>query len=126
MKKTALIANTGLLVILGGYVLTITDIGLNGLELLLLVFAVASPAASILALLKTRAMGVALKLVMGVASIGLLTTLLVYVLDHQPLQGLELGTDWPVLLVLASMFAAAVLSILALVVRTPPQSTRSQ
>jgi hypothetical protein len=41
MKKTTLAGNVGLLLVLGGYLLTITDITTNGLELLLLVFALA-------------------------------------------------------------------------------------
>jgi hypothetical protein len=116
MKKTALAANVGLLLALGGYLRTVTDINFNGVELLLLVFALASPVASILALFTKRPPGLAIKLVVGLANTALLMTLFVYLIDHRPLQGLDLPTDWPVLVVLACMFIAPVLSILAMAV----------
>jgi len=116
MKKTALTANVGLLLALAGYFLTIADIDMNGLELLLLVFALASPVVSVPTLLTNRLSSRAMRLLIALPNAALLTTLCVYLINHQPLQGLDLVTDWPVLLTLACMLVAPALSLLAIAV----------
>jgi hypothetical protein len=62
MKKAALAANIGFLLLLGGYFLTLEGISINSLELLILVFALISPVASILVLLPRRVAGLATRL----------------------------------------------------------------
>jgi len=115
MKKTALAANIGFLLMLGGYFLTLEEISTNSLELLLMVFALISPVASILVLLQRGAAGLATRLGLGFAHAAWLTTLCVYLIVHKPLEGLDLVTDWPVVLLLTGMLITPVLSIVAII-----------
>ena len=126
MKKTALAANIGFLLMLGGYVLTLKEISINSLELLLIVFALISPVASILVLFPRRVAGLATRLGLGFANAALLTTLCVYFIAHKPLEGFDLVTDWPVLLLLTGMFIAPVLSTVAIIIVRPVDQSMSE
>jgi len=119
MKKTALAANIGFLLLLGGYFLTLEEISTNSLELLILVFALISPVASILVLLPRRVAGLATRLGLVFANAALLTALCVYFIAHKPLEGFDLVSDWPVLMLLTGMFIAPVLSTLAIIIVRP-------
>jgi len=123
MKTTALASNSGLLLVLSGYFLTLPEISFNSLELLLLVFAFTSSLASIIFLLPNRSSKWAYRLGIAIAATALLTTLAVYVVAHQPLKSLDLPTDWPVLLVLAGMLIAPASSLVAVIVLRPGNKT---
>ena len=126
MKKTALAANIGFLLMLGGYFLTLEEISTNSLELLLMVFAVISPVASILVLLQRGAAGLATRLGLGFAHAAWLTTLCVYLIAHKPLADLDLVTDWPVVLLLTGMLIAPVLSTVAMIIVRPVDHSMSE
>lgn len=125
MKKAALAANIGFLLVLGGYVLTLGEMSFNAMELVMLVFAVISPVTTIVVLLAARCAGLGMRLGVGVTNVALLGTLFLYFIEHKPLMGLDLEAEWPVAVLLTSMLIAPTLSSVAVILMRPVSQSRS-
>ena len=117
MKRTASVANLALLGVIGWYVSNITGLTTNLMELLVLVFALASPLANILALVARRGLGRGRSVVAVTTSLALLVTMFVYLFAHHRIQDFDM--DWLELLMFVCMFMAPVLSIFALTFNRP-------
>jgi peptidoglycan/LPS O-acetylase OafA/YrhL len=125
MKTAALAANLALLVVMAWYASNLADITANGMELLVSVFAFASPIGNILALLTRRGFRRAVHILAGITNIFLLVTMITYLIAHHRVQDFDM--EWLELLVFVCMFFAPVLSIIALAFgRQADGSTKSE
>ncbi len=113
MKTTAFTANLALVALIGWYLSNLTGLTTNLLELLVLVFALASPVANILALLPKRGLSRAGRLVAVTTSLALMVALFAYLIAHHRIRDFDM--EWPEVMMFLGMFIVPVLSIIALI-----------